>query len=229
MAIIKKYKAEVISKLNPAPDLFFLEFISHSGTFRFSPGQFLHLALDEYDSSFAWPESRCFSIQTPPQNEFLRITFSVKGSFTQRMANEIKVGQIIDLKMPFGDLFNQNHNKYHTIFISGGTGITPFLSLFNDQLFSEYKNPKLFAGFRYRELNLYSSEIESALQINPNLKIKYVYQNEEGIININDVYKSAKTNASFFISGPLLMINTFRTRLIELGINENRIISDNWE
>ena len=33
---------------------------------NFKPGQFLHLAIDEYDPSFHWPESRVFSIANSP-------------------------------------------------------------------------------------------------------------------------------------------------------------------
>ena len=35
---------------------------------RFRPGQFLHLALDPYDPSGFWPESRVFSIASPPRS-----------------------------------------------------------------------------------------------------------------------------------------------------------------
>jgi ferredoxin-NADP reductase len=34
---------------------------------RFKPGQFLHLALDPYDGSGFWPESRVFSIASSPR------------------------------------------------------------------------------------------------------------------------------------------------------------------
>ena len=33
---------------------------------RFNPGQFLHLALDPYEPGGFWPESRVFSIASPP-------------------------------------------------------------------------------------------------------------------------------------------------------------------
>ena len=82
----------------------------------------MHLALDEYDPSSGWPESRCYSMQTSPVNEFIKITFSVKGKFTTRMADELKQGKIIDLKLPYGDFFQQDHSKENVVFIAGGTG-----------------------------------------------------------------------------------------------------------
>ena len=47
---------------------------------RFRAGQFLHLALDPYDPTGFWPESRVFSIASPPaQRDSVRITYAVHG------------------------------------------------------------------------------------------------------------------------------------------------------
>lgn len=71
---------------------------------KFRPGQFLHLAIDTYDPSYPWPESRVFSIaNSPTRKETIKITFAVKGRFTKRMYNELKEGDIIWLKLPYGD------------------------------------------------------------------------------------------------------------------------------
>ena len=58
---------------------------------RFKPGQFLHLALDDYDPSGFWPESRVFSIASSiTQRNVLRISYSVRGRYTARMENELQ-------------------------------------------------------------------------------------------------------------------------------------------
>jgi len=58
---------------------------------RFRPGQFLHLALDDYDHSGFWPESRVFSIASSiTQRNVLRISYSVRGRYTARMENELQ-------------------------------------------------------------------------------------------------------------------------------------------
>ncbi|MEI7726552.1 MAG: hypothetical protein WCK09_15690 [Bacteroidota bacterium] len=45
MAMVTKYQAEVVSVVNAAADIFKVEMKSHSGPFKYQPGQFLHLAL----------------------------------------------------------------------------------------------------------------------------------------------------------------------------------------
>jgi ferredoxin-NADP reductase len=91
---VRKYKTETVSIQNPTTGVYTLEFSSEK-RFKFAPGEFLHLALDEYDPSGAWPESRCFSIQTCPEEEKIKITYAVKGRFTQRMEQELSVGKSV--------------------------------------------------------------------------------------------------------------------------------------
>jgi ferredoxin-NADP reductase len=49
MPVVKKYKSEVVSVKQQAENIFTVEFKPTESKFRFMPGQFLHLALDEYD------------------------------------------------------------------------------------------------------------------------------------------------------------------------------------
>src|SRR3989339_1953531 len=124
MAIVKKYKATVVEINNPLPDIFTISF-SCDKKFQYNPGQFLHLALDESDGIGQWPESRCFSMQSSPNEKTLKITFAVKGNYTKRIAHELQEGKKVWLKLPYGDLFSQDHSLINCVFIAGGTGITP--------------------------------------------------------------------------------------------------------
>ena len=229
MAIIKKYQAEISQIIDHSDEVYTLEIKSLGRKFKFTPGQFLHLALDEYDPSEGWPESRCFSMQSSPGYEKLKITYSVKGDYTKRMASELRRGSTVQIKLPYGDLFDQQHNKERTIFIAGGTGITPYLSLFNNDTFSEYSNPILYLGLKSDNHNFYKEELEKANQINPSLKINYVIQNVQGVLNIEEIFSNCFENNAFFISGPPIMIKNFKEYLLNNGVDETRILTDDWE
>lgn len=227
--IVKKYKAQIIAIENEIEGVYTLTFEGDK-RFKYTPGQFLHIAIDsDYDGSGQWPESRCFSVQSSPEEKHLKITYAVKGEFTSEMEKLLKVGSEVWLKMPYGDLFDLDHNKKNTVFISGGTGITPFLSLFNDSSFKEYENPVLYAGFRTAEYNLYNEELAKALEINPNLKINNIFQDKKGILDIKKIFSENGNNASYFISGPPVMINTFKISLLEDGVAPKNILTDDWE
>jgi len=149
--LAKKYKSELINILNPFEGIYTLEFESLNGKYKYHPGQFLHIALDEeYDGSGQWPDSRCFSMQSNPNEETIKITYAVKGEFTRQMEQQLKVGTEVWLKLPYGDLFTQPHNKTNTVFIAGGTGITPFLSLFTHETLMNLQTQKA----RYKSMRV---------------------------------------------------------------------------
>ncbi|MCX5790655.1 MAG: FAD-dependent oxidoreductase, partial [Elusimicrobia bacterium] len=146
--IVKKYRSEVVSVSNPVADIRTVTLRPLDKPYKYNPGQFLHLALDEFDPARPWPESRCFSMQSSPDQETIRLTFAAKGKFTARMALELVPGKIICVKLPYGDLFSSGPGTQASVFIAGGTGITPFLSLFTSQAFAAYRGPKLYFGVR---------------------------------------------------------------------------------
>jgi len=226
--IIKKYKSLITSLINPTEGIYTLKFQSLNGAFKYAPGQFLHLALDaDYDGTGQWPESRCFSMQSNPDEDNIRITYVVKGRFTKMMETQLRLGSEVWLKLPYGDLFTRDHNKKNTVFIAGGTGITPFLSLFTHNSFNEYESPRVYIGFRSAELNLYQVELSSIC--NSSVSVKYIYEDRSGRPDIQQIFEENGLGPDYIISGPPEMINNFRLRLVSLGVNNLQIKTDDWE
>ena len=226
--LAKKYRSSIVSINNPFTGIYTLEFKSLNGKFKYLPGQFLHLALDsDYDGSGQWPDSRCFSMQSNPDEQNIKITYAVKGKFTKQMEQNVKVGSEVWLKLPYGDLFTQPHNKTNTVFIAGGTGITPFLSLFTNESFNEYTNPKIYLGFRSKEYNIYQDKLERSC--NSNLFVKLFLEDTDGVIDINQIFNDNGSNSNYFISGPPTMIKAFKNTLLEKGVPPNNVLTDDWE
>jgi NAD(P)H-flavin reductase len=238
MSIIKKYKSKVEKITNPIPGIYTISFSSDK-KFIYNPGQFLHLSLDEYDGAGQWPESRCFSMQSSPNEETLKITFAVKGNFTKRMSQELHGGKVLWLKMPYGDIFQRNHDKNNCVFIAGGTGVTPFLSLFTHESFKEYINPRIYFGFRTKEYNIYNDELnvmQKISEIHTNSYhsqetkfVEFAYEDTDGLIDINKIFSKCGVHSTYFISGPPVMIKSFKKFLLDKAVLENNIITDDWE
>lgn len=228
--IVKKYKATIEKIESVIEGVYTLTFISNGRKFQYTPGQFLHIAIDtEYDGSGQWPDSRCFSMQTSPEEDYIKITYAVKGDFTKKMEEILKEGGEVWLKLPYGELFELGHNKTNTVFISGGTGITPYLSLFNDSSFVNYKSPILYAGYRNKDFNIYKTELEKASIINPEFRIYNLYEDRDGMLDIEKIYKENENKPSYFISGPPVMIKLFKQRLLSFGVLESNVFTDEWE
>jgi NAD(P)H-flavin reductase len=225
MAIIKKYSARIVKIQNSIDGVYTLILESLGKPFKYNPGQFLHLAIDEYDPAGQWPDSRCFSMQSSPDDELIKITYSIKGKFTGRMQQELKPGNHVTLKLPYGDLFTQPHNKSNTVFIAGGTGITPFLSLFTHDSFQTYIKPRIYLGFRSKTYNIYEDELKAV----KHCELRVYYENIDGLIEINEIFFDNGKLCDYFISGPPVMIRTFKEFLIRNGVLSNQILTDDWE
>jgi len=247
--LAKKYRSIIVSINNPFQGIYTLEFRSLGSKFKYHPGQFLHIALDEeYDGSTQWPDSRCFSMQSNPNEETIKITYAVKGDFTRQMERQLKVGSEVWLKLPYGDLFTQPHNKVNTVFIAGGTGITPFLSLFTHESFTEYINPKIYLGFRTKDHHIYHEELNRMIHIrasalgfiegnsynsfsssNSSQFVKSYLEDKNGVIDIAQIFDNNGIHSCYFISGPPTMIRAFKNTIVEKGVPLSNVLTDDWE
>ena len=226
--LTKKYLSEVVELSSPVDGIYSVIFQSQDKRYKFQPGQFMHLSVDsEYDGIGQWPESRCFSMQSSPGEQLVRITYAVNGVYTRLMEQQLSVGKKVWLKMPYGDLFQQPHNKINTVFIAGGTGITPLLSLFSHKSFREYVDPRIYLGFRSKKYNIYDNELERLN--NKSSHIKIYYQDVQGVIDINEIFEDNGISSNYFISGPPVMIKSFKNYLCKCDISEQSILTDDWE
>lgn len=226
--LARKYLSEVVSVKNPFSGIYTVEFKSLERPYKYDPGQFLHIAVDEdYDGIGQWPESRCFSMQSDPAEEVIRITYAVKGAFTQEMERVLKPGREVWLKLPFGELFTQPHSKENTVFIAGGTGVTPFLSLFTHESFRDYVNPRIYLGYKNEDYYIYQKELASIK--NDNARITLFFENKDGVIDIARIHDENGNDSNYFISGPPVMIKIFKNKLIGLGVPQENVLTDDWE
>lgn len=227
--IVKKYRSEVVSVYNPVAGIRTVTLRPLEKPYKYNPGQFLHLALDEYDPARPWPESRCFSMQSSPDQETIKLTFAAKGKFTERMAAELVPGKAICVKLPYGDLFSAEHDKGRAVFIAGGTGLTPFLSLFTSGAFAAYREPKLYFGVRNASHHLYAADLKKALELNPSFNVKVLDEEKDGRLEIEAIFSVNGPSAVYFISGPPVMIRNFKASLAEKGVPAGNIRTDDWE
>jgi NAD(P)H-flavin reductase len=210
---------------------------------RFKPGQFLHLAIDAYDPSFNWPESRVFSIANAPEggNE-VEILISPKGNFTQRMVSELKIGSDVWIKLPFG-IFNFDATiDKNVVLIAGGTGISPFLSFLSSQLSkpSSYKSLKLYYGVRNPDLIIFDALLfDCATKLHG---FSYEVYCEQGIVDGENYIKAGMLpvggivasmhvipDTVYYLSGPAGMISAFEKELFSHGILPEQVLYDRWE
>jgi ferredoxin-NADP reductase len=210
---------------------------------KFKPGQFLHLALDPYDPSFNWPESRVFSIaNSPSKHDQLDILVSPKGSFTRRMIRELKTGSKVWVKLPFGIFDFRDSLNSSVVLIAGGTGVSPFISFLESLADTPvpYKHLRLVYGVRDPELIVFDDFLSECSSKLPGFELLIYSENEvnhphlkiaKGMIPVDQVVSESilLPDPVFYLSGPPGMILQFETSLKNAGIPENKVLYDKWE
>jgi ferredoxin-NADP reductase len=204
---------------------------------RFLPGQFLHLALDEYTPGDFWPDSRTFSIASAPaERQRLRITYAVKGKFTTRMEAELHAGSQVWVKMPYGEF--TIHPGREVCLLAGGTGITAFTAFLAGLPPNHPHLVHLFYGARHPGLLIYRTQVEVAVQRCPCLQVHFLAEQPvagtdclPGRIEAEAICQLVPKLLSLtcYLAGPPGMIHALTDGLQHLGLTAGQIVVDAWE
>lgn len=243
MSMQRKLKAKVIDIINYSENVRLFRFKPEKRIPRFKSGQFLHLAIDPYDPSFNWPESRVFSIMnSPSRSEYIEILVSKVGKFTSRMFNEIKLNDNVWIKLAYGTFNFDDSINQNTVLIAGGTGISPFVS-FLQYAIDNNLNPAIHLNYGVRNTDLIIVEdlIKEAEQKLPNFNYRIHVERIKGdgsksnlllgFLPVKDIVQNSLKveNPIFYLSGPPAMITSFDKELKDQGIESQNIKYDNWE
>jgi ferredoxin-NADP reductase len=235
-----KLPAVVAEIVEHAPDLRSFLLTPERRAPRFRPGQFLHLAIDPYDPSSHWPESRVFSIASSPDaSDRLRVTVSLKGAFTRRIFEELRTGSRVWVKLPFGSFCPEVSRDQPAVFVAGGTGVTPFVSFVE---WAASRQPEGLVAVHYaaREpgLLVYREQLEACRGRWPRLRLacyaESLAEAREGVrpgrIPLEEVWSSLEERGSarFYLSGPRAMIDGARATLLALGAEPGALLTDEW-
>lgn len=207
----------------------------------FRPGQFLHLALDEYNPSDFWPDSRVFSIaSSPAERQRVRIVYSVKGVYTTRMERELCVGKRVWVKMPYGDFIVDGSRD--AVLIAGGTGITAFQAFIEGLPANHPRRVCLLYGARNERLLLGREAIEDKRRHVAALRAVYFAEDAPaggpergGVPHAGRVRLDALDDCGagaltvYYLAGPPGMMRTLREELLGRGIGRDCIREDAWE
>lgn len=221
----------------------------------FRSGQFLHLALDDYDPSGFWPESRVFSIASPShERDCLRIIYSVKGVYTARMERELSEGVHVWVKLPYGQFIVGEGTD--AVLIAGGTGITAFLA-FIEGLPVDYPHKVvLLYGARRPGLLVGVKTVEAKRLVAKNFDVAYFVETQEpdggkqgvgrktwgsplgdpgvsfhvGRLDLGVLKRDVAADATtYYLAGPPAMIAAFCGELSNRGVPGERICVDAWD
>ncbi|MBX4197740.1 ferric reductase-like transmembrane domain-containing protein [Candidatus Parcubacteria bacterium] len=194
---------------------------------NFIPGQFIFVKFKQPGFPY---EDHPFSLTASTEEPTLRISAKALGDFTKKLP-ELKPGAEAHIQGPFGGFsFLKSENKKQ-IWIAGGIGITPFMSMARSLRDRVEKDPTLkeyditlFYSVKNEPEHIYAKELEEISQKLPNFHFIPWVTDRDGFINAARVHQKIKvTDETIFICGPKPMLNALRDQFQILGISRSRI------
>jgi NAD(P)H-flavin reductase len=214
----------------------------------FRSGQFLHLTVDEYDPGSFWPESRVFSMASSPRDRSrIRICYAVKGRYTMKMEQVLRVGRELWVKLPYGEFIIDQATD--AVLLAGGTGISAFTAFLEALPPDTGQRVCLVYGARTPALLLYrDSLLEQSAKVR-NLEVVFFTEAADGQfaaqmtarpkapvcltgrIELEPFWPRLKglDQTVFYLSGPPAMLTTLTAALSKRGLVSTQIRTDAWE
>lgn len=193
--------------------------------FKFIPGQAAHIAINKS----GWrKEERPFTFTNIPTDDSLEFTIKIYQD------QESVTNELLDLKpldeLILHDVFGSIYYKGEGVFIAGGAGVTPFISIFrNLKTKNEIGNNMLLFANKTKTDIILEDEFKALLgdafvNILSDEQIDgyhYGRVTEEFIKeNVNHF------NQQFYICGPPPMIKDVEEQLINLGVQKDQITKE---
>lgn len=191
--------------------------------FIYQPGQFLFIRFPRFEGL---KELFPFSISSDPSQNHIRISIKRSGDYTSKKIPKVKKGDAAIIMGPYGR-FGESYLKHDKdmVWIAGGIGITPFLSLAKHE--SNYPSGrKILLVWTVKNKNEAFHDNELKLEAEKNKNFEYIkwVSKEKGRLNIVYIDEICKNkidikNARILMCGPPPMIYSLSKDFKKIGIS----------
>lgn len=235
----KRYRVTKIYQATPS--LWVLEFAPINGKIKnYEPGEYFFIRFKKGKiTREAHPFSTSSAI-TSTHKDSIEFMIKEAGDWTRSLAN-IKEGDIATLEGAYGEFYPHHVQETEDPFVlmGGGIGLTPNLSILRSEIDKKSQRKIILIwALSYKQDMFMLDELESYKKVNPNFEYHIIFSNEKvegyefGFIS-TDFLKKANVsevfdNATFFICGPDIMMESTRKVLLSNKVNDSRIRVDDF-
>ncbi|MGA1848330.1 MAG: ferric reductase-like transmembrane domain-containing protein [Thermoplasmatota archaeon] len=201
--------------------------------FMFQPGQYVFLRFPRFEG---FRELFPFSLSNDPCQEDLRISIRRSGDYTSEKIPLVKKGDEVIMMGPYGK-FGARYLKHKRdmVWIAGGIGITPFLSLAkHESLFPSGRRIHLIWVFRDPKDPTHDSELFMEARRNPNFDYIHWISSQKGRIDADSVLEiiggdGELKRRTIMMCGPPRMIASLSKQFRRKGIPYRRMLFEDFD
>jgi len=188
---------------------------------KFKAGQFAFFTFPSLNKQ----EQHPFTISSHHLSDEIRITIKALGDYTNKIAENLKQGDAAKIEGPFGLFSSRYAKEKEQIWIAGGIGITPFLSLSKDI----YTNKvKLIWSVKNKEEAKYSEELTSVANENPNFEFLIWSSDNNGFLTAEQLGINEFKDKAYLICGPETLKRNIIKQLTEKGVKRDDIYDEEF-
>ena len=194
---------------------------------RYNAGQFASFSFhnDKIDL-----ESHPFTIASSPHEDSLKIDVKVLGDYTENF-HLLGVGDLVKVSGPHGEFSYLRSKGQKQIWIAGGIGVTPFISMAKEILATKEFSREIIFIYTSSEHFVEEEIFNELSRVNPNFKFISWDSKIRGKLSYKKIKEivSDFSGYSFFISGPVKLKEEMKKNLNEEGIGKKRILEEDFE
>ena len=209
--------------------------------FEFEAGQFVNFILLNPGDTDQGGNTRGLSIASAPHERNLMVAMRLRTTAFKCTLNSLPLNTELLLQGPYGSLTLSREGTRTAVFLAGGIGITPFLSLIWNAteslsrrrilLFYSVRVPQQAAFLdELREMEQYNIRYKLICTVTQPEKARMPWRGETGRISIEMLCKLIPDLRApiYHVAGPSAMVSGIRQMLISSGISEDDIRAEEF-
>jgi ferredoxin-NADP reductase len=214
--------------------------ITKPADFQFRAGQSIDLTLIDPPETDPEGNTRAFSLASAPFENELMIATRMRDTAFKRVLRSASLGMDLKVEGPSGSFVLHRKFEKPAVFLAGGIGITPFLSIIRQATHENAAHQLyLFYSNRRPEDAAFLEILVQTAKQNPNFHLIVTmtemenshreWQGETGFINGEMLRRYLPSQGPiYYIAGPPAMVAAMRRMLTEVGVDEDDIRTEEF-